>query len=178
MEKVIFNNLGQWTLRKSEISEHSDEGKKARAHWVWEKTGDEALTAKYLIPRMEEKRSEALSDLSKMTQSRINANGEKEYLLHRGGSSGHDREYHKEERTSWTPNLKFAHRQAYYEDKPGKVKSAWISESQLHSSLGHYDYDNPQTHKTAKAEHEWIVTHQKPLQMEQITDAVNPRKIK
>lgn len=153
---------------------------KGCADWVWEAEGEDATKAKMSIPKMSgEHRKTALDILAQQTSNRTNPHtGEREYLLHRGGSSIGTREYKPTDRTSWTPVAKYAHRQAYYEDTPGKVGSAWVPESQLHSGLAHYTYTNPQTQKTADAEQEWLVNHDKPITFHSIQNAVKPSTIK
>lgn len=176
MEKIVFNNLGQWDLNKTD---HRIPATKHHADWVWEAQGDAAKKAKMSIPKMEgDHRAKALDILKTQTQTRIGHSGETEYLLHRGGQTGGVREHAPHERTSWTPVLKYAHRQAYYEDKPGKVGSAWIPESQLHSGLAHHTYNNKQTQKTADAEQEWLVNHDRQIVPHQVVDSVNPRTVK
>lgn len=181
MEKINFDNNGQWDLTKTD---HRLPAEDHHSNWVWDAIGDQSTTdaareAKRNIPAMVgEHRDKSLNILGKQTQVRSNPDsGEREFLLHRGGHNL-DRQHDPYERTSWTPVPKTAHRQAYYDDVPGQVASAWIPENQLHSGLAHYTYKDPQTQRTANEEQEWLVTHKKDIKLNDIQDARRPKDIK
>lgn len=194
METIHFNNLGQWTLHKSKdrfdpTAEYDTPAGRARKDWTTNPDPKVARDAKYKIPYMTgDARRRALSKLTASTEYRKNQDtGENEFLLHRGMSGQelgqhHDIDnsqvnYPEDTRTSWTTNKKVAHRQAHYEDVPGKVVSAWVPESSLISSLRQYggptDYDK----KLTSTEDEWIVGHDKPFEHHSINNSVNPRTI-
>ena len=196
MENVTFNNLGQWYLHKKRkekfdpTAEYDTPAGKARKDWTTNPDPDKAREAKNNIPRMEgDAKYRAISKLTASTEFRKNPEtGDHEFLLHRGMSNAELDQHHdvnnskvsypKDVRTSWTTNKKIAHRQAYYEDEPGKVVSAWVPSKQLISSMKQYggptDYDK----KLTNTEDEWIVNHDNPFDHHEVNQSVNPRTIK
>ena len=195
MDKISYNQHGQWTLIKSAKprfdpkSEWGSEAGKARSTWTADDTEpDAASAAKYSIPKMTgTARVRALSKLTGSTEHRRNPNtGKVEFLLHRGMSNdeasqniaNNSASYPHKTRTSWTPNASVAHRQAYYEEPRGKVVSAWIPEEHLHSSMRQYGSEDPNVRKLTSHEDEWIVEHPKSsIEVHGISDAVKPKKI-
>lgn len=96
----------------------------------------EAATGRTVLPAVHQ--IELGQKLSSQTKVRRAKDGKREFLLHRGMSSG---EYDKSgggtthpTHTSWTPKLGIAHSRA--EDpshpEPGRVASAWVHERNIH----------------------------------------------
>ncbi len=195
MEYLKTNKLGQWELIKSERprfdprSEWSSPSGEDRSTWLSDTSSPhEAEQAKQRIPRMEgEARNRALSKLTGSTEHRRNpASGKVEFLLHRGMSTGEAEKTTKDgnslyshgSRTSWTPNLDVAHRQAFYEEPRGKVVSAWVPEEALHTSMRQFSGPTSEIKALTRKEDEWIVSHgHSPHEVHQVSDAINPRKL-
>jgi hypothetical protein len=196
MERLNINRYGQWSLEKANKLKfdpretwHSPAGK-AMADWVSDESEPlAAATAKAQIPRMEgAARTRALSKLTAATQHRRNPNtGKLEFLLHRGMSTDEADTHIKDgsvahpsgTRTSWTPNAKVAHRQAYYEEPKGKVISAWVPEDALHSSIRQYSGSTERHKILARQEDEWIVHHgSSGMALHGIVDGVRPKDLK
>lgn len=92
-----------------------------------------------LIPKLKgTARDRALHRIGASTKSRINQNGVREFLLHRGISDEEKDMYVKDKKvmhpentkTSWSPNIGIARRFANKRD--GHIVSAWIPESDVH----------------------------------------------
>jgi len=98
----------------------------------WQEGGER--TAREEAPAMEpNRRKRALHYLSGQTTSRVNENGTREFLLHRGmGNEEHDTtvasgRINPEMSSSWTPDPKVAH----VFRRSGKMVSAWVPESHI-----------------------------------------------
>lgn len=196
MERLNINSLGQWSLEKTSKPKFdpretwTSSAGRAMADWVSDESEPSAAAAaKASIPKMEgAARTRALSKLTASTQYRKNPNtGKLEFLLHRGMSTGEASTHIKEDsvahpgetKTSWTPNIKVAHRQAYYEEPRGKVVSAWVPEEALHSSMRQYSGSTERHKVLARQEDEWIVNHPNSgMKLHNIINAIRPKDIK
>lgn len=196
MEKLNINHHGQWSLEKTSKPKFdpretwSSPAGKAMADWVSDESDPaSASAAKAKIPRMEgPARIRAISKLAASTQYRRNPDtGKLEFLLHRGMSNGEADTHVKDDvvahpadtKTSWTPNIKVAHRQAYYEEPRGKVVSAWVPEDVLHSSMRQFSGPTDRHKALAREEDEWIVKHPSSgMLTHNIVEAVRPKDLK
>lgn len=196
MEKLSINRHGQWSLEKANKPKFdpretwSSSAGKAIADWVSDESDPTAASAaKAQIPRMEgPARTRAISKLTASTEHRRNPNtGKLEFLLHRGMSMNEADTHIKGDlaahpagtRTSWTPNAKVAHRQAYYEEPRGQVVSAWVPEDALHSSMRQFSGPTKRHKALARQEDEWIVQHPTSgVVVKDLTAAIRPKDLK
>jgi len=103
-------------------------GRESEQQWQVGKRG----ARDQLVQQSPDERARGLLSLGKRTKSRLNASGEREYLLHRGhGPKEIFGESHKESPSSWSPIFEIAKERADNERENGKVTSAWFPESDL-----------------------------------------------
>jgi len=188
LEKPIQkSNNDQWSLEKKKPpfdprAERGTYGGEMRDRWAHHHDAE----AKSKIPRMEgAARTRALSKLAGSTEYRRNPHtNEVEFLMHRGINedelkNNHSVDkgitrYHNESKNGWTPKLNVAHDFGVYGDwdnKKGHVVSAWVPESQLHTSFRQYGSDSPSEHDMLRDEDEWLVSHEQPLQHHKVVEA-------
>jgi len=155
-EKLLFNNLGQWDLNKSD-------------DWM---VGND-FSDRDSMPKMKgDQRDSALKDLGSKTQSRTNKEtGKKEFLLHRGVGEqegwAHD-DNSIDDVTSWTPHHHVAHQfsKQYNSTDSSRVHqdrtiSAWIPEDSVHAIPAHNIDKDHDFHYQLKQEHEVVVAPHK-----------------
>jgi len=126
------------------------------------------------IPPMDSaEKFRALNKLSKRTQTRLAADGGREFLLHRGMSpEEHDDSVIYEKGTvfpgtasSWTPHYSMANGfSGEYRDERGRkapVVSAWVHENNIHSIPRQYgSLDNDQRDQKALGENDYASEHE------------------
>jgi hypothetical protein len=102
----------------------------------------------------ENAKKRAMNKLHKLTEVRKHPEtGERMFLLHRGMSPTETN--HKEKTSSWSPNYDIA--EGFARNYKGKVKSAWIPESQIHhipNSIGSTNKIAPRDTETPKSARE------------------------
>jgi hypothetical protein len=156
-EKVHFNKLSQWDIKKDDED------------WMLRNDFAERDT----MPKMSgKKRDDAVNDLETKTSHRINpATGEKEFLLHRGigeqESWAHD-EGSISDKTSWSPYHHVAQKfsNKYNSTDSAKVRkdravSAWIPSKHIHSIPIHNLKPDTDAYNYLKDEHEVVVSPHK-----------------
>lgn len=132
-------------------------------------------------------RIRSMSKLAGSTEYRRNPEtNEVEFLLHRGMSTDeldlhHNQEkghtdYHPSTINGWTPNRSVAHDFGVYggeggDAAPGHVASAWVPESQLHSSMRQYGGKDKITQSMTRDEDEWLVSHGNPIAHHEVVPA-------
>lgn len=188
-EAVSMNKHGQWSIEPLEKKkpafnprgEQETAAAELRDRWINFDDGE----ARQKIPRMEgSARTRSMSKLAGSTDYRRNPeSNEVEFLMHRGMSSGeldmhHNKDkghtnYKKDTINGWTPNKSVAHDFGVHggDGDPGHVTSAWVPESQLHSSMRQYGGKDDMTQKMTHDEDEWLVSHNNPMQHHEVNPA-------
>ena len=176
-ETVKLSKNGQWSLEKKKPSFNPrearlEDGAEMRDGW----TTGESEHSRQNMPRMEgSARQRAISKLTGSTKYRRNPETNAlEFLMHRGMSQkeldanhrdGSTR-YLESDKNGWTPKINVAHDFGVHGHEGGKnghVVSAWIPESQLHSSMRQYGGKSTADQNLVSSEDEWIVDHSKPF---------------
>ncbi len=176
LEKGVVHRIARFNPQEMDEGERED----TRQWQVMAENRDD-------VPRLEGTgRVRALHKLSGLTHSRRNADGEREYLLHRGmspdeysSSTDHDTTDNDEQTppnsvvshgqmSSWSPNKGIADR--FAADYNGRAVSAWVRESKIHSfpkqwgdvgGYGHKSYEGkPEGENKFEEEQEVIVAPQ------------------
>lgn len=185
-EAVSLNKNGQWSIetlekKKPAFNPREEQGTAAselRDRWV----NFDDDSARQKIPRMEgSARTRSMSKLAGGTDYRRNPEtNEVEFLMHRGMSSGELDNHHNKDKghtnyrsdsiNGWTPSKSVAHDFGTYggDGEPGHVASAWVPESQLHSSMRQYGGKDSDTQKMTRDEDEWLVNHKNPMQHHEV----------
>jgi len=189
-EAVLMNKHGQWAIEPLEKKkpafnprkEQESDAAELRDRWINFDDGE----ARQKIPRMEgSARTRSMSKLAGSTDYRRNhETNEVEFLMHRGMSQGEHDTHHNHDKghtnykedtiNGWTPNKSVAHDFGVHGGEPdekGHVASAWVPESQLHSSMKQYGGKDPSTQKMTRDEDEWLVNHESPMQHHEIAPA-------
>jgi hypothetical protein len=184
--QIKKHDTGQWSLEKKKPSfnpraeQESDAGE-LRDQWV----NFDNEEARNKIPRMEgAARVRSMSKLAGTTDYRRNPEtNEVEFLMHRGMSTGELDTNHNQEGghtnyrpgtiNGWTPNKSVAHDFGVYghDGEPGYVASAWVPESQLHSSMRQYGGKNKITQSMTRDEDEWLIDHSAPMNHHEVIPA-------
>lgn len=188
-EAVSLNKHGQWSIDPLEKKkpafnprkEQESAAAELRDRWINFDDGE----ARQKIPRMEgSARTRSMSKLAGSTDYRRNPEtNEVEFLMHRGMSQGEHDNHHNHEKghtdygkdtiNGWTPNKSVAHDFGVYggDGETGHVASAWVPESQLHSSMKQYGGKDADTQKMTRDEDEWLINHKQPIQHHEIIPA-------
>lgn len=189
VKPTLNKNNDQWSVEYLEKKKPSFNPRKEqdsaaaelRDRWVNFDDGE----ARQKIPRMEgSARTRSMSKLAGSTDYRRNPEtNEVEFLLHRGMSQGEHDTHHNHDKghtnyrddtiNGWTPNKSVAHDFGVYggDGEAGHVASAWVPESQLHSSMKQYGGKDPDTQKMTRDEDEWLISHKNPMQHHEIVPA-------
>ena len=189
-EAVSLNKHGQWSLNEplekkkpafNPRKEQESDAAGLRDKWI----NFDDDSARQKMPRMEgSARTRSMSKLAGSTDYRRNSEtNEVEFLMHRGMSQGeHDNhhnhetghtDYGKDAINGWTPNKSVAHDFGMYggDGEAGHVASAWVPESQLHSSMRQYGGKDSITQKMTRDEDEWLISHNNPIQHHEVVPA-------